>query len=262
MTNHDKYAGTYAMIIENATFKINVSGEVISDRVFKGGNCFMKYIVIDLEMNPIAVKHEKERKISKLEVIQIGAVLLDEKYLEIGSFVTLVKPQYNERIEPKYERLTGIKTGMVDSAPCFQEALSMFLSWCDSIRDEIQIIQWSENDLAQIVREIKLKEITISERNEKYLNSGWVDFQAEYGTILGMERKISLKDAVMYAGENFQGHQHDALVDARNTAELVSVVRDDVRCKEALGAVIDALKPEKEVSLGDLFDFSKLVLVA
>ena len=77
-----------------------------------------------------------------------------------------------------------------------------------------------------------------------------------------MERKISLKEAVMYAGENFQGHQHDALVDARNTAELVSVVRDDVRCKEALGAVIDALKPEKEVSLGDLFDFSKLVLVA
>lgn len=36
----------------------------------------------------------------------------------------------------------------------------MFFSWCDSIQD--QIIQWSENDLAQIVREIKLKEIASS----------------------------------------------------------------------------------------------------
>ena len=36
----------------------------------------------------------------------------------------------------------------------------MFFSWCDSIQD--QIIQWSENDLAQIVREIKLKEISSS----------------------------------------------------------------------------------------------------
>jgi hypothetical protein len=38
----------------------------------------------------------------------------------------------------------------------------MFFSWCDSIQDEIQIIQWSENDLVQIVREIKLKEIASS----------------------------------------------------------------------------------------------------
>lgn len=53
----------------------------------------MKYVVIDLEMNPIAAVHTAEREICKLEVIEIGAVLLDEKYQEIGSFVTLVKPR-------------------------------------------------------------------------------------------------------------------------------------------------------------------------
>ena len=86
----------------------------------------MKYVVIDLEMNPIATVHTAEREYCKLEVIEIGAVLLDEKYQEIGSFVTLVKPRFNSRIEKRYEKLTGIKTEMIESAPCFEDALDMF----------------------------------------------------------------------------------------------------------------------------------------
>ena len=61
----------------------------------------MKYLVIDLEMNPIGSAYKAERTTCKLEVIEIGAVLLDEAYQEIGSFVTLVKPYFNSRIEKK-----------------------------------------------------------------------------------------------------------------------------------------------------------------
>ena len=67
----------------------------------------MKYVIVDLEMNPVSDEYPNERKVSKLETIQIGAVLLDEKYQEIGSFVTLVKPEYNIRIQKRYEKLTG-----------------------------------------------------------------------------------------------------------------------------------------------------------
>ena len=35
----------------------------------------MKYVVIDLEMNPIASVYMAERAICKLEVIEIGAIL-------------------------------------------------------------------------------------------------------------------------------------------------------------------------------------------
>ena len=68
----------------------------------------MKYVIVDLEMNPVSNEYPNERKVSRLETIQIGAVLLDEKYQEIGSFVTLVKPEYNTRIQKRYEKLTGI----------------------------------------------------------------------------------------------------------------------------------------------------------
>lgn len=221
----------------------------------------MKYIVIDLEMNAIAKEYVKESALCMLEVIQIGAVLLDESYQEIGSFVTLVKPQYNVRIEKRYEKLTGIKTGMVESAPCFSEALAMFFQWCDSIPGDSQIIQWSENDYQQICREMELKKISLPDRDKGYMQTSWFNFQKEYGQTLGVDRSLSLKDAVMYAGKDFSGHQHDALDDARNTAELVGIVRDEFRCKKALQHVIDVLNPKKELSLGELFDFSQISLV-
>ena len=66
----------------------------------------MKYVIVDLEMNPVSNEYPNERKVSRLETIQIGAVLLDEKYQEIGNFVTLVKPEYNTRIQKRYEKLT------------------------------------------------------------------------------------------------------------------------------------------------------------
>ena len=222
----------------------------------------MKYVIVDLEMNPVSNEYPNERKVSRLETIQIGAVLLDEKYQEIGSFVTLVKPEYNTRIQKRYEKLTGIKTSMVESAPHFKEALSMFFNWCGSIQDEVQIIQWSENDFVQFSKEIQMKNILLSDQNQKYMDSPWLDFQAEYGHTLGLERSISLKDAVMYAGEDFCGRQHDALVDARNTAELFAIVRDETKCEKALQHVIEALKPKNNLSIGDLFDFSAFSLSA
>lgn len=222
----------------------------------------MKYIVIDLEMNPIVAVHKTERETCKLEVIEIGAVLLDENYQEIGSFVTLVKPRFNSRIERRYEKLTGIITEMVESAPFFEDALDMFFGWCNRVPDEIQIIQWSENDFVQFSKEIQMKNILLSDQNQKYMDSPWLDFQAEYGHTLGLERSISLKDAVMYAGEDFCGRQHDALVDARNTAELFAIVRDETKCEKALQHVIEALKPKNNLSIGDLFDFSAFSLSA
>ena len=59
----------------------------------------MKHIVVDLEMNPI--RHNPEaRRISKLETIEIGAVMLDDNYREVSSFRTYVKPEYNTGIAP------------------------------------------------------------------------------------------------------------------------------------------------------------------
>ena len=76
----------------------------------------MKHIVVDLEMNHLARIFKEERLICSMEVIEIGAVVLDEAYSEIGSFKTFVKPQYNDAINKTCARVTGITTEMVANA--------------------------------------------------------------------------------------------------------------------------------------------------
>lgn len=218
--------------------------------------------MVDLEMNPLDKQYQQEKVLCGREVIEIGAVILDEEYQEIGSFKTLVKPEFNDVIKPYYENLTGITTAMVANAPVFEEALHMFISWCYNINDNIQIYQWSESDLNQIIREIALKGIQLKPKEMK-LFTDWEDFQKEYGSKLQLSNAVSLKNAVMYAGVDFEGTEHDALFDARNTATLLKIVRTPVLCKKALDHVIEAMTPTTfGTTLGDLFDFTELGITA
>ena len=88
----------------------------------------------------------------------------------------------------------------------------------------------------------------------------WFDFQKEYTEKLGLERIMSLEKALNYAGIEFEGHMHDALCDAKNTAELFAIVRNEERCKVVFKAVMEALKPKNTNStLGEMFDFGALM---
>lgn len=222
----------------------------------------MKYIIIDLEMNPLSKEFREERRICRNEIIQIGAVALDENYQEVGAFKTFVKPQFNEMITRKIENLTGITTAMVQEAPVFEKAIRQFLGWCKSLDDVIQIQQWSESDIVQIDRELCLKEVVLPGDDQLFLQD-WKDFQYEFGRKLGLSDQISLKNAIMYAGVDNVGRYHDALFDARNTAKLFGIIRDPVECKKALSLVISALNPvSHNATLGELFNFSEFALIS
>ena len=85
--------------------------------------------------------------------------------------------------------------------------------------------------------------------------SRWKDFQKEYAKLIGTSRRISLSDAVFYLGENFQGAEHDALWDARNTAEVFKLSKDEENFFRIMAPVIDVYKPKKNLtySLSEAF---------
>ena len=59
----------------------------------------MRKIFVDLEMQPI---HDKsKRRICRSEVIEIGAVMLDDSGKETDSFKQNVKPVYSDRLSNK-----------------------------------------------------------------------------------------------------------------------------------------------------------------
>lgn len=218
----------------------------------------MNYIVVDLEMNPVAKEYKAECEISRMEIIEIGAVIMDEQFLVLGEFKTLVKPMFNSEIYKRYETLTGISTQMVSSAPTFATAYEMFVNWCESYGSEYEVYAWSDTDYHQIVAEMKQK--NYQNDDKKAPLSHWYDFQREYTEKLGLERIMSLEKALNYAGIEFEGRMHDALWDAKNTAELFAIVRNEARCNVVLKSVMEVLKPKKvSGSLGEMFDFGALM---
>lgn len=218
----------------------------------------MNYIVVDFEMNPVDGKYREERKICRCEIIEIGAVIMDESFMVLGEFKTLVKPEYNDCIQKKYETLTGITTQMVYGAPTFAAAYEMFVNWAESYGDDYEVYAWSDTDYHQLTSEMQLKHYENDEMMRPL--DSWFDFQKEFKEKLGLERIPSLEKALNYAGIDFTGHMHDALCDAKNTAELFAIVRNDERCKVVLGAVMEAFKSKKITSsLGDMFDFGALL---
>lgn len=218
----------------------------------------MNHIVVDLEMNTIGKKHPA-RAICHREIIEIGAVLIDENLTEIASFRTYVKPECNDKINPEVEKLTGISYAMVENAPVFAEAFHMFTDWCLGIGKEFVIHAWSTSDYTQIKQEMRLKNYNPGKEEERITEIPWQDFQFTIDEYLGFERQISLQKALELAGIDFNGHAHDALDDARNTARLLSVYQDPVKNKETLEKIREIMIPTPlGNSIGAMFDFSML----
>lgn len=114
----------------------------------------MRDIFVDFEMNSINTKFCAAKKRCWGEIIEIGAVMLDENLEEIDSFKCYVKPEYNEEIFEKYRVLTGISTNMVAGADTFETAYKSFMQWCGK---DYELYAWSDNDKGQIRKEMELK---------------------------------------------------------------------------------------------------------
>lgn len=209
----------------------------------------MKYVFVDFEMNQIDNSHPDVLKICKNEIIEIGAVKLDDTYQELDSFKTYVRPVITPVMD-RITKLTGITNDMVEDAPGFQEAIDAFLVWC---ADADVIYAWSENDLRQFNKERKLK--AYNNPDVQRVTEKWKDFQKEFAKMLGTKRRIALSDAVFYLGEDFQGAEHDALWDARNTAAVFVLSKDKEKFEKIMAPIKNAYQPKQNMtySIGDLF---------
>ena len=201
----------------------------------------MAWVFMDLEMKPVDKQFRRERDICRQEVIEFGAVKLGEDMTETDSFRALVKPALGE-IPPRYAQLTGITNDMVAEAPDFETVLGRFAAWCE---DAETVYAWSGSDLDQLRGEVKMKGIDFP---LKALAGKWADFQKIFTRAVGLKRELSLEQAVNIANINFEGHQHDALWDARNTAELFRIYRDEGRFNAIIGPLREAVNPKKQTS--------------
>ena len=217
----------------------------------------MNYLVIDLEMCKVPRDYRSKRYKYANETIQIGAVLLDEEFKRIGTLSQFVHPEHGV-IDYFIENLTGIKNGQVKHAPRLQEALLHMLNWIGD--REYKVYAWSGSDRAQILHEIKAKNI-VDEKIASFMEeSRWVDYQNIFMKRYEMSRKMSLEEALGRADIDPEGRFHDGLNDAVNTGLLIEKL--ELNPDYQLVSYEMPEKPSEHLSssLGELFADMELKL--
>ena len=179
----------------------------------------MSYIVLDLEFNQ-AYDFEKNKTIllipsCRFEIIQIGAVKLDNNFNIIDKINLYIRPNLYKEIHPYVEKITGLSAEFLKDKQYFKDAYIHFQNFLGT--EEHIFCTWGSGDLKALYRNLSyynmlssdliLKYIDIQNLTTKYLKyskGGWT----------GLNTAIELLDLPI------QQDFHDALNDALYTAEI------------------------------------------
>jgi len=210
----------------------------------------MKYVVVDLEMCGVPKFAGEHGKQLRNETIQIGAVLVDEKYEIVSTFNTYVKPELGY-LDYFISKLTGITKADLNDAPYFEEAIDSFMDWIPD--GDVRCVSWSMNDMHQLKKEMEKKNI-VNTKLTTLLDS-WIDYQVPVDEKLGMERNVSLEEALIATDIIQNGKAHDGLDDAYNTALLfVKMEKNpDFELNRMYSYAKEETTRELSYTLGDLF---------
>ena len=174
----------------------------------------MHYVVVDLEWNQ--AMSSKSSVFNRLpihlrgEIIEIGAVKLNEDFTPGEEFTIDVKPVYFRRMHYKVKKITGFDKDRLAHGVPFPEALEQFRAWCG---DDVTFITWGCDDQG-----ILEQNIIIHDLDWDWI-SGWINLQMIYNVQTGLDKN---QKSLASAMEHFEIAQtrvaHDALGDAYNTA--------------------------------------------
>ena len=194
----------------------------------------MNYVVVDLEWNQ--AMSSKSSVFNKLpihlrgEIIEIGAVKLDENMRPTEEFSVDVKPVYFRRMHYKVKKITGFDKERLARGLSFPDAMEQFRAWCG---DGVTFLTWGCDDQG-----ILEQNIIIHDLDWDWID-GWINLQLIYNLQTGGDKN---QKSLASAMEHFEIEQtrvaHDALGDAYNTA-LVSTHLD---MKEGLRLYPDAAR--------------------
>ncbi len=184
----------------------------------------MVRIFLDLEMNMVSEKDKELRKKLPHEIIEIGAVKLDENCRVVDRFRSYVRPRYNSTVHWSVAKLTGITAKMLKTEDYLEDVLPRFVQWIGD-RESVCLYAWSDSDRAQVEREVTFKNLWTPQL--RTVCAHWTDFQKVFSRMVGYRNGLALSRAVEYMGLDFDGTKHDALSDAENCARLMAIVLDE-----------------------------------
>ena len=215
----------------------------------------MKYLVFDLEFNqhfPI-VKGEKNiaSPTCPFEIIQIGAIKLDENLNTISRFDYLIKPEIYPELHPYVKDLTGLTLEELNAAPPFNEVYNNLAKFIAS--DVFTLCVWGMCDIKELFRNIIYHGLDTSLIPTEYINlQAYISkyLNCPRGTFVGLHRAVELLEIPVSA------QFHNALNDAFYTAEIFKKVYDSTIQPKPYDPTNMTIRPKRRKSV---IDFDKLL---
>ena len=178
----------------------------------------MSYIVFDLEWNQSPNGHAGEHPRMPFEIIEIGAVRLDDKYNLTGEFSRLIKPKLYTKFH-KYIKdiLNYDEEKLMKEGIPFKEACQEFLDWCGENDKDYVFCTWGPSDLSYLQNNMDFYKMKKLEYPLKFYDIQQI-YAAKYtktGEICKLEKavkKLKLKEDRPF---------HAAINDAYYTAKVL-----------------------------------------
>jgi len=216
----------------------------------------MNYIIYDLEFNQTkSIKNTvKDAYKCPFEIIQIGAIKLDESFNTVGTFDRLVRPTVYPTLNPYIEDLTNIDMNQLSKADYFPKVYKDFLDFID---DSSIFCVWGKVDLKELFRNIRYHELN-SPINKKYIDVqhyATKHLKFTKGFSVGLQRAVDILKIPLY--KEF----HNAFNDAYYTSEVFKTIYNKNIVPETYDTSRTARSnsPKQKVDMNALFrQFEKM----
>lgn len=184
----------------------------------------MKYIVFDLEWNQGYSSKEESYKSLPFEIIEIGAVKLDESFNIIDSFHRIIKPVVYTELFKYTKELIPLTEKDLSKGTDFVTACNEFLKWCRKGNRIYSFATWGTLDLFELQRNMAFFEVYNSFSRPLYY------YNVQYLFNIFMEKYdetvFSLENAIKYLEMDEDKAFHSAISDAEYTAEILRHISD------------------------------------
>ncbi len=172
----------------------------------------MHYIIVDLEATCWDRATQTERKPN--EIIEIGAVCVNEQKEIIGEFMAFVKPILNPTLSDFCVSLTTITQEQVDNAEYFPLVCSNFQTWIEGFDSAYFLCSWGNYDKGQFRHDCLLHNLPI-----EWLENH-ISVKHQYGKIRSKIGLVGMGKALKAEGFELEGTHHRGIDDARNISKI------------------------------------------
>lgn len=112
----------------------------------------MNYIILDLEWNQSSTGKEEVSKILPFEIIEIGAIKLNNDRKMTDEFSELIKPQIYHEMHRITGKLIHLQMDELEQGSFFPEVMERFRDWCG---EDYIFCTWGPLDLVELQRNIR-----------------------------------------------------------------------------------------------------------